>query len=76
VRRKLEYDLCYVERMSLWLDLRLLVATVFHCLGTPAVWVGRIFQLPRPRGVRDRDQLLRSEAELTAGSLISDRCLS
>ena len=35
VRRKLNYDLYYVERMSLWLDLRVLLATVLKCSGVP-----------------------------------------
>ena len=46
VRRKLNYDLCYVERMSLWLDVRVMVGTVLKCLGVPFVWIGRILQLP------------------------------
>ena len=48
VRRKLNYDLYYVERMNLWLDLRLILGTVLKCLGVPFVWIGRILQLPDP----------------------------
>ncbi len=48
VRRKLNYDLCYVERMSFWLDIRLMAGTVLKCLGVPFVWIGRILQLPDP----------------------------
>jgi lipopolysaccharide/colanic/teichoic acid biosynthesis glycosyltransferase len=48
VRRKLNYDLCYVERMGLWLDLRLIVGTVLKCVGVPFLWIGRILQLPNP----------------------------
>src|SRR5262249_31481179 len=76
VRRKLEYDLHYVERMSLWLDVRLGVGTVFRCLGTPATWVGRILQLPEPNDSRRRKQSVRAEPDLKAGCLISEQCLS
>ena len=71
VRRKLNYDLCYVERMNLWLDFRLILGTVFKCLGVPFVWIGRILQLPGPdiRLVREH---LGPEAELTASSLVSN----
>jgi lipopolysaccharide/colanic/teichoic acid biosynthesis glycosyltransferase len=48
VHRKLSYDLCYGERMSLWLDVRLLAGTVLKCVGVPFVWIGRILQLPDP----------------------------
>lgn len=48
VHRKLNYDLCYIERMSLWLDLRLLVGTVLKCLGIPFARIGRLLQLPDP----------------------------
>lgn len=46
VRRKVVYDLYYVENASLWLDLRLMVATVFKALGVRAVWLRRLFFLP------------------------------
>jgi lipopolysaccharide/colanic/teichoic acid biosynthesis glycosyltransferase len=48
VHRKLNYDLCYVEQMSLRLDVRLLAGTVLKCLGVPFGLIGRIFQLPNP----------------------------
>src|SRR5262249_46262461 len=35
VRRKLAYDLYYVERGGLWLDVRLLFCTAFHLLNLP-----------------------------------------
>ena len=50
VRRKLNYDLCYVERMSLWLDLRLILGTVFKLLGVPFDLIRRI-ALPLMAGV-------------------------
>jgi lipopolysaccharide/colanic/teichoic acid biosynthesis glycosyltransferase len=48
VRRKLNYDLCYIERMSLSLDLRLILATILKCLGVPFLTIGRIVRLPKP----------------------------
>jgi lipopolysaccharide/colanic/teichoic acid biosynthesis glycosyltransferase len=58
VSRKLNYDLCYVERMTLWLDIRLLVGTVLKCLGVPFFWIGRILQLPDPNARVARSALL------------------
>jgi len=71
VRRKLTYDLWYVERMSLWLDFRVMLGTVLKCLGVPFIWIGRILQLPNPNA-RPGCEFPRSELELTANSLVSD----
>jgi lipopolysaccharide/colanic/teichoic acid biosynthesis glycosyltransferase len=46
VRRKLAYDLYYVERGGLWLDLRLMAATAFKVLGMDAVTIAWLFRLP------------------------------
>jgi lipopolysaccharide/colanic/teichoic acid biosynthesis glycosyltransferase len=48
VRTKLNYDLCYVERMNFWLDLRLMAGTALKCMGVPFFWIGRILNLPDP----------------------------
>ena len=45
VRRKVEYDLYYVQNQSLLLDLRLIVATLFKPLVSPK-WLRRLFLLP------------------------------
>jgi len=58
VHRKLNYDLCYVERMSFWLDARVMVGTVLKCLGVPFVWIGRILQLPDPNAHPGCESLL------------------
>ena len=71
VRRKLNYDLYYVERMNPWLDFRLVLGTVFKCLGIPFIWIGRVFQLPDPNIRVGRESQL-SEPELTASSLVSN----
>jgi lipopolysaccharide/colanic/teichoic acid biosynthesis glycosyltransferase len=71
VRRKLSYDLCYVERMSLWLDVRLIIATAFKCLGVPFAWIGRSFRLPAPDG----EQAIASfvpEAHLTSNTIVPE----
>jgi lipopolysaccharide/colanic/teichoic acid biosynthesis glycosyltransferase len=46
VRRKLAHDLGYVERMSFWLDLRILICTGLHVLGVSYAWGARKFRLP------------------------------
>jgi lipopolysaccharide/colanic/teichoic acid biosynthesis glycosyltransferase len=46
VRRKLAYDLHYIQHVTPWLDLRILFATVFYTLGNPAQLSGRIAATP------------------------------
>jgi lipopolysaccharide/colanic/teichoic acid biosynthesis glycosyltransferase len=46
VRRKLTYDLYYVEHASAWLDLRLLFATIFYAAGVSYQTVARLARLP------------------------------
>jgi lipopolysaccharide/colanic/teichoic acid biosynthesis glycosyltransferase len=48
VRRKLAYDLHYLGRMGLWLDLRLILCTAFHIVGVPYATLGQLFLLPSP----------------------------
>src|SRR5262249_41900882 len=47
VRRKLAADLLYVEQRTLWLDLRLLVATAAKLIQLPATVVATLCALPR-----------------------------
>jgi lipopolysaccharide/colanic/teichoic acid biosynthesis glycosyltransferase len=47
VRRKLSHDLYYVQRCSLWLDVRLVIATGFHVVGVPYSILGSLLRLPR-----------------------------
>ena len=44
VRRKLTYDLYYVDHMSPWLDIRLVMGTALKCLGVPFAAIGWILQ--------------------------------
>jgi len=46
VRRKLAYDVYYVEHMSFWLDCRILVGTIAYVLGLPSSWASRLFAMP------------------------------
>jgi lipopolysaccharide/colanic/teichoic acid biosynthesis glycosyltransferase len=46
VRRKLAHDLCYVQQMSFWLDLRILICTGLHILGLPYSTSARFLALP------------------------------
>lgn len=74
VRRKLNYDLRYIEWMNPWLDLRLLAGTALRCLGLPSAWIGRLLQLPEPNHLDARSEPVRAEPDLSTSSLISDRC--
>jgi lipopolysaccharide/colanic/teichoic acid biosynthesis glycosyltransferase len=47
-RRKLKYDLCYMEAMGPWLDLRIILATPFRCVGVPFAWINPWLRLPDP----------------------------
>jgi lipopolysaccharide/colanic/teichoic acid biosynthesis glycosyltransferase len=46
VRRKLAHDLFYVERVSFWLDLRILLGTALNLLGLPYIYWGKLLALP------------------------------
>jgi lipopolysaccharide/colanic/teichoic acid biosynthesis glycosyltransferase len=46
VRRKLACDVYYVQRLTLWLDLRLLFLTALGMLGLPGTLLRRVFQIP------------------------------
>jgi lipopolysaccharide/colanic/teichoic acid biosynthesis glycosyltransferase len=46
VRRKLAYDLYYIDRLGPWMDLRVLGATVLHVLGLPFGLIRKLFAIP------------------------------
>jgi lipopolysaccharide/colanic/teichoic acid biosynthesis glycosyltransferase len=51
VRRKLAYDLYYIRRRDLWLDLRLVACTAVHMAGVSYRTLCLIFFMPRPDAV-------------------------
>jgi lipopolysaccharide/colanic/teichoic acid biosynthesis glycosyltransferase len=46
VRRKLAHDLYYIQHVSPWLDLRLLVCTGFYALGIPFRVLSKVLRIP------------------------------
>ena len=46
VRSKLYFDLYYLDHWSLWLDIRIMMATVLHMLHIPAATIARVFEFP------------------------------
>jgi hypothetical protein len=71
VRRKLNYDLYYVDRLNPWLDFRLLIGTAMRCSGFPFGWIGRILQLPDPN-LWQPPESHRAEPEFAATALVSN----
>jgi lipopolysaccharide/colanic/teichoic acid biosynthesis glycosyltransferase len=51
VRRKLTYDLYYVERRTLWLDLRLIASTALVMVFIPYGVAWRLLRIPGPEKV-------------------------
>jgi lipopolysaccharide/colanic/teichoic acid biosynthesis glycosyltransferase len=47
VQRKLAYDLYYIEHMSPWLDVRVLIGTFAKLAGVPFWAAGRLLAFPR-----------------------------
>jgi lipopolysaccharide/colanic/teichoic acid biosynthesis glycosyltransferase len=54
VRRKLFFDLHYVDNLGFWLDMRIILATVPFIAGLPAAWICRVFGLPSYTGTASR----------------------
>jgi lipopolysaccharide/colanic/teichoic acid biosynthesis glycosyltransferase len=46
VRRKLAFDLYYIENANLFLDLRLILSTAFQAIGVPFTLTGKLFSVP------------------------------
>jgi lipopolysaccharide/colanic/teichoic acid biosynthesis glycosyltransferase len=49
VRRKLLYDLYYVQHMSLWLDMRIMLATALHMVGISFTRLNKLRMVPGAR---------------------------
>ncbi len=58
VRRKLAYDLYYIEHASLWLDIRIIIATALAIVQLPPTLINKALQIPGSdvveRAYRDR----------------------
>jgi lipopolysaccharide/colanic/teichoic acid biosynthesis glycosyltransferase len=61
VRRKLAFDLYYIEQLSPWLDLRLLVCTGFYALGIPFRLLSKVLGIPGPDKVERAMQTVLAE---------------
>jgi lipopolysaccharide/colanic/teichoic acid biosynthesis glycosyltransferase len=53
VRNKLAYDLYYVNRQNIWLDLRILMATALKVTGVPLPVLKTLFMFPSSEIVQD-----------------------
>ena len=60
--RRLEYDLHYLERLGLWLDLRILLCTVFKVLYVPMDIPRRLLGLPGHEAIQYSSAIRLSEA--------------
>jgi lipopolysaccharide/colanic/teichoic acid biosynthesis glycosyltransferase len=69
VRRKLKYDLHYIRHRSLWLDFRILMATVFHLLRVAPESFARILRFPYKAQGRQKVSSLQHD-EIAAGSQV------
>ncbi len=63
VRRKLACDLYYVHRFGFWLDVKILVATVFHVLHVPFAVAGCFLGVPSGEPVERAYQDILATAE-------------
>lgn len=75
VRRKLNYDLYYVERRGLWLDFRIVLGTALKCLGVPFAWIGGILRLPEPSPHLD-DEALVLETSRESRALMAENSIA
>jgi lipopolysaccharide/colanic/teichoic acid biosynthesis glycosyltransferase len=71
VRRKLAYDICYIEKMNFWLDSRLILATALKCLGVPFASIRHLLWLPVPRMEGGCAPLI-AETDRASQSLVPD----
>jgi lipopolysaccharide/colanic/teichoic acid biosynthesis glycosyltransferase len=67
VRRKLAFDLYYIQNASLLLDARLVLATAFHAVGMPYALTCKVFFLPTGTMIENA-----YESAVTAGGVLPD----
>lgn len=66
VRRKLPYDLYYIEAMGPWLDFRILLCTALKMVGVSFSTMRMIFAMPTPRSAQSSESLDSRTASATA----------
>jgi lipopolysaccharide/colanic/teichoic acid biosynthesis glycosyltransferase len=66
VRRKLAYDLYYIEQLSPWLDLRILFCTVLYAVGIPFRISRKLVRMPSVETVERAMQAATSRAAAPA----------
>jgi lipopolysaccharide/colanic/teichoic acid biosynthesis glycosyltransferase len=64
VRRKLAYDLYYIQCVDPWLDLRILLATGFYILGNPAQLARKTAATPLDESIEPAPVIAESEGEV------------
>jgi lipopolysaccharide/colanic/teichoic acid biosynthesis glycosyltransferase len=69
VRRKLAYDLYYVQRWGLWLDLRLILCTAFKMVGVPFGGLRALFRIPRKETIEHAYRRLDAGSESSTAFL-------
>jgi lipopolysaccharide/colanic/teichoic acid biosynthesis glycosyltransferase len=67
VRKKIACDIYYVQRLTLWLDVRILLVTALNMLGLPGRFMCKVFRVP---GVKKVENAYRS---LEAGPVIASQ---
>src|SRR5262249_10726936 len=72
VRRELVCDLYYVQHLGLWLDLRLIVATVFYLVGFSERLLQRVLCIPRGKVIETNYRHLVEERASVASRLPAD----
>ncbi len=64
VRRKLAYDLFYVRRANFWLDVRIVLATLFKVVGIPFPVLRTLFRMPSFEVIEDAYRSLPARREV------------
>ena len=66
VRRKLACDLYYVQRVNLWLDLRIILGTAIGVLGIPFLLTGKLLRIPGGSTAEEAYRDLSAKAKVIA----------
>jgi lipopolysaccharide/colanic/teichoic acid biosynthesis glycosyltransferase len=69
VRRKLAFDLYYIHKIGLWLDLRILICTAFYAAGVPYRALRGLFRIPD-------DEVVERHAEMALATVAPRQRLS